>query len=81
MTTKYTPGPWAVHYHEDSDSYTIHVAGRNWDGWDVWDLACASRIGPHAQVQGEGARAPDAPAPLLPEPARPSAGRPRRGWG
>lgn len=50
MTTKYTPGPWAVHYHEDSDSYTIHVAGRNWDGWDVAHIHCTKEDSANARL-------------------------------
>jgi len=31
----HTPGPWAVHHHESTDTYTIHVAGRSWESWAV----------------------------------------------
>jgi hypothetical protein len=31
----HTPGPWAAHRHESTDSYTIHVAGRSWETWAV----------------------------------------------
>ena len=40
MTTQHTPGPWAAHHHEATDTYTIHVAGRSWQSWavaHVWD--------------------------------------------
>jgi hypothetical protein len=35
METNHTPGPWAVKYHEDTDTYSIYVAGRQWDSWTV----------------------------------------------
>lgn len=31
----HTPGPWAAHHHESTDTYTIHVAGRSWESWAV----------------------------------------------
>jgi hypothetical protein len=33
--SKHTQGPWAVHYHESTDTYTIYVAGRSWERWAV----------------------------------------------
>lgn len=33
--SKHTQGPWAVHYHESTDTYTIYVAGRSWECWAV----------------------------------------------
>jgi hypothetical protein len=35
MNTQHTPGPWAVKHHEDTDTYSIIVAGRQWNSWTV----------------------------------------------
>jgi len=35
MNTQHTPGPWAVKHHEDTDTYSIYVAGRQWNSWTV----------------------------------------------
>ena len=33
--TEFTPGPWASHEHTQTDTYTIYVAGRNWESWGI----------------------------------------------
>ena len=35
----HTPGPWAARYHESTDSYTIHVAGRSWESYAVAEVS------------------------------------------
>ena len=33
--SKHTPGRLAVHHHESTDTYTIHVEGRSWESWAI----------------------------------------------
>jgi hypothetical protein len=36
--SKHTPGPWAVKYHENTDTRSVYVAGRSWESWTVCEI-------------------------------------------
>jgi len=38
MNTQYSPGPWAVKHHEETNSYTVHVAKKSWQSWSIAGL-------------------------------------------
>ena len=50
MSKQHTPGPWAVKHHEDTDTYSIYVAGQEWNSWTVAALGYAKEDEANARL-------------------------------